>query len=139
MNRETVANYLGVALGSGLGTGARYLVSLISLSVFGPAFPWGTLAVNLVGSALIAWFATRASALQSSWIARWQPFLIAGFCGGFTTFSLFSLETLQLWQQSNGLTALVYAVGSPLLWLAAAWAGQRLARRQMTSTRLGES
>ncbi|CAM3901986.1 fluoride efflux transporter CrcB [Vreelandella rituensis] len=121
--------YLAAGLGSALGTASRYLVSIVSLNLFGAYFPWGTLGVNLLGSALIAGVVTAAAHRQGL-LARWQPFLVAGFCGGFTTFSLFSLEVFVLWQGDDAFLAVIYALGSPLLWLGAAWCGQRLAKRQ---------
>lgn len=121
-------SYVAVGLGSALGTTLRYLVSVGSLAMLGPVFPWGTLAVNLLGSWLIAAFATLASLRSGGWAARWQPFLVAGFCGGFTTFSLFSLETLHLLDSGRPGLALVYFLLSVPLWLAAAWLGNRFVR-----------
>ncbi|WP_227842246.1 fluoride efflux transporter FluC [Vreelandella zhuhanensis] len=126
--RREVMIYLAVGLGSALGTGSRYLVSIVSLNLFGAYFPWGTLGVNLLGSALIAGVVTAA--YSQGFLTRWQPFLVAGFCGGFTTFSLFSLEVFVLWQGDDAFLAVIYALGSPFLWLGAAWCGQRLAKRQ---------
>ncbi|RTR05524.1 fluoride efflux transporter FluC [Halomonas nitroreducens] len=120
--------YLAVGLGSGLGAVLRYLVSLGMLQWLGSAFLWGTLAVNLAGSWLIAAFVARASHRITGRAARWQPFLVAGFCGGFTTFSLFGLETLHLLEASQPWLALTYGLGSVPLWLAAAWLGQRAGR-----------
>lgn len=117
--------YLVVGLGSALGSALRYLVSLASLAMFGPLFPWGTLLVNVIGSWLIGWLAT---VISSGRLARWQPFLITGFCGGFTTFSLFSLETLHLITLGRPWLALAYVVVSVPLWLLAAWHGQKMAR-----------
>nr|WP_317615363.1 CrcB family protein [Halomonas elongata] len=95
------------------------------LGALGSAFVWGTLIVNLFGSWLIAAFAARASQRISGHAARWQPFLVAGFCGGFTTFSLFGLETFHLLNTGHPWLALAYGVGSVPLWLGAAWLGQR--------------
>lgn len=121
--------YVAVGLGSGLGAVLRHLVSLGMLQWLGSTFLWGTLVVNLAGSWLIAAFATHAAHRITGRVARWQPFLVAGFCGGFTTFSLFSLETLILLQQDRPGLALFYGAGSVPLWLAAAWLGQRAGRR----------
>ncbi|ERS92113.1 MULTISPECIES: fluoride efflux transporter FluC [unclassified Halomonas] len=122
--------YAAVGLGSGLGSLSRHQLGLWLAT---PGFPWATLAVNLLGSALIALFAAWAVHREHGWVARWQPFLVAGFCGGFTTFSLFGLETLQLLAQARPGLALTYLLVSLGLWLAAAWlgywAGHRLAAR----------
>nr|WP_289072608.1 fluoride efflux transporter CrcB [uncultured Halomonas sp.] len=119
--------YLAVGLGSALGSVLRYGVSLASMAVLGSHFPWGTLLVNALGSCLIGWLAATASRLPRGALARQQPLWVAGFCGGFTTFSLFSLETLHLTQQGSLGLALFYAVGSLPLCVAAAWIGERLA------------
>jgi len=120
--------YGAVGLGSALGATLRYLVSL---ALAGPSFPWATLAVNGLGAWLIVGFATYAARRPCGRIARWQPFLVGGFCGGFTTFSLFGLDTLALVHQGHHAAALGYVVASLGVWLGAAWAGyhggQRLA------------
>lgn len=119
--------YLAVGLGSALGSVLRYGVSLASMAVLGGHFPWGTLLVNVLGSCLIGWLAATTTRLPRSALARQQPLLMAGFCGGFTTFSLFSLETLHLAQQGSLGLALLYGIGSLPLCVAAAWMGERLA------------
>lgn len=118
--------YAAVGLGSGLGSTLRYLVSL---ALAGPAFPWATLVVNGLGSWLIVGFAAYAARRTHGRVARWQPFLVGGFCGGFTTFSLFGLETLLLWQAGRPWLALGYVLASVPLWLAGAWLGHRLGKR----------
>jgi len=119
--------YLAIGLGSALGSVLRYGVSLASMAVLGGHFPWGTLLVNVLGSCLIGWLAATTTRLPRSALARQQPLLMAGFCGGFTTFSLFSLETLHLAQQGSLGLALLYGIGSLPLCVAAAWMGERLA------------
>ncbi|MDR5866367.1 fluoride efflux transporter FluC [Halomonas koreensis] len=120
--------YLAVGLGSGLGAALRHLVAQGLFHWLGGAFLWGALAVNLLGSWLIAAFAARAAHRLAGRAARWQPFLVAGFCGGFTTFSLFGLETLYLLETGRPALALTYGLGNVPLWLAAAWWGQRAGR-----------
>lgn len=84
-----------VCLGSALGGGARYLISLGALRLLGPAFPYGTLAVNLIGSFLIS--AIMYVALTTTWISPgMRLFLTTGVMGGFTTYSAFNYETLAL-------------------------------------------
>ncbi|MEQ6917980.1 CrcB family protein [Halomonas sp. SSM6] len=118
--------YGAVGLGSALGASLRYLVAL---ALAGPAFPWATLAVNGLGSWLIAGFAAYAAHRTSGRVARWQPFLVGGFCGGFTTFSLFGLETLELLEAGRPWMSLGYVLVSVPLWLAAAWLGHRAGKR----------
>ncbi|HXZ86528.1 MAG TPA: CrcB family protein [Myxococcota bacterium] len=82
-----------VCLGSALGGGARYLVSLAALNLLGASFPWGTLAVNVVGSFLISFI--MHVALETTLIApSLRIFLTTGIMGGLTTYSTFNFETL---------------------------------------------
>lgn len=119
--------YLAVGIGSGTGSALRFGISLASISAIGGYYPWGTLLVNVLGSGIIGWIAATVAYFPKGRLAAWQPLLVAGFCGGFTTFSLFSLETLHLVQQGlHGLALLYIAVSLPL-WLFAAWLGGRLA------------
>jgi fluoride exporter len=101
-----------VALGGAAGSVLRYVVSHAGLVLFGAGFPWGTLAVNIIGSALIGVF----GALGISGEAR--LLLVTGLLGGFTTFSAFSLETGVLWERAPWL-AVVYVAASVLGGLAA--------------------
>ena len=121
---------LAVGLGAMLGSIARSLVSVGLLHLFGPGFGWGTLVVNVAGSLLIGLYATLTEPdgrLFASPARR--QFVLSGFCGGFTTFSIFSLETLLLVErQAFGLAA-INVVGSTGLWLLAVWAGYRLGVR----------
>jgi CrcB protein len=118
--------YAAVGLGSALGAVLRYLVGL---ALAGPAFPWATLLVNGLGSWLIAGLAAFAAHRVHGRVARWETFLVAGFCGGFTTFSLFGLETLQLLQAGRPWLSLGYVLASVSLWLVAAWLGHRTGQR----------
>ena len=122
--------YLAVGLGGMLGSVARALVSLGLLALAGPAFPWGTLAVNVAGSFLIGLYAATSEpgGRFAAPEARRQ-FVLAGFCGGFTTFSIFSLETLLMLERGAAGLALANLAGSLILWLAAVWAGWHLGQR----------
>lgn len=120
--------YLAVAAGSALGGTARWLVAELLATPAG-GVPWATIGVNVVGSFLIGAYAAR-TAPGGPWThgARTRLFFMTGFCGGFTTFSMFSLETLSMLRASDWGLAAAYALGSPLAWLGAAWAGYALAR-----------
>lgn len=120
--------YAAVGLGSALGAVARFLCSYWLLALLGPAFPWGTLAVNGLGSFLIGLYATVSGPggrLRASPVQR--QFMIPGFCGGFTTFSIFSLETLLFMERSEPALAALYVAASLAVWLIAVWLGYRLA------------
>lgn len=120
-----------VALGSGLGGLARWWVAVLLQSVAGAGTAWtplgATLAVNVTGSLLIGWFAGRVFArhARAPGPIR-QLFFMTGFCGGYTTFSIFSLDTLTLLQSGQVTLAASYVGLSLLGWLAAVWAGFRL-------------
>ena len=118
--------YLVVALGGMLGSVSRTLVSLALLQAMGPGFPFGTLAVNVAGSFLIGLYATvtePGGRVAASPTAR--QFVLAGFCGGFTTFSIFSLETVQAAMLGAVPLAAFNLVASVLLWLTGVWLGYR--------------
>jgi CrcB protein len=122
MQGVTLGALLLVALGGAAGSVLRYLVTMGCFALFGPNFPWGTLAVNILGSAAIG--AIAAVGLDG----HLRVLLVAGFLGGFTTFSAYSLETTLLWERSHAVAAL-YATLSVALSIAACLAGAWLARR----------
>ncbi len=110
-------NWLAVAIGGALGSMTRYGVALLLPTVVGK-FPWPTFIVNLLGSFLIgvAYVVIVEKQILSPEMRLW---LMTGFLGGFTTFSSFSLETLQLWQQGQVMQALIYVITSVVLCLIA--------------------
>ena len=116
-------------MGGFIGTGARYGLSGWVAQRFGETFPWGTLTVNVAGS-LAAGLAFFACGPDSPWIvsATTRQFLLAGILGGFTTFSSFSIETLNLLKDGQLAAFGVNVVGSLALGLVAAFAGDALAR-----------
>ncbi len=115
-------NWLLVFLGGGLGSVCRYALSRM-LPQVQPGFPWATLLANLAGCLLIGLLA-HSLAHDSAW--RWL--LVAGFCGGFTTFSTLSLECVQLWQAQQFATLALYLAASLILGLIAVAAGLMLGR-----------
>lgn len=118
---------LTVFLGAGLGGVLRWLVGLAALRAFGPAFPWGTLAVNVAGSFAMGLVATLVLARMPSETAR--LFLTTGLLGGFTTFSAFSLETALMIERRQFAMAGGYAAASVVLSIAALFVGLMVARR----------
>ena len=120
----SAASFLWVALGGALGSVSRYWLAAVVAGLTGPQFPWGTLLINVAGSFLIGWF--------GSWTGSHGPaevppdirlFVMVGICGGFTTFSSFSLQTLELMQAGEMVRAGGYIVGSVVLCLLGVWAG----------------
>jgi CrcB protein len=118
-----MTNLLLVALGGALGSVARFGLGIAGARLFGLAFPWGTLAVNVIGGLAMGLLAARVGPHQESL----RLLLGVGFLGGFTTFSAFSLETVRLMEQAPS-SALIYAGASLLLSVGACWAGLLLGR-----------
>lgn len=128
--RNRVALYAAIALGSAIGGVLRALVSLAALASLGPGFPWGTLIVNVVGSFVIGFFATLSGPGGRIFPdTQTRQFVMTGICGGFTTFSMFSLETLTLAQTGRWTLAGANVAVSIIAWLAAVVLGHRLATR----------
>jgi fluoride exporter len=123
-----MVRFLWICLGGALGTGARYLVSGWTLQALGSAFPWGTLAVNLAGSFLLA--GLMALGVESSLFSPTLRLALAtGVMGGFTTYSTFSYETMRSLQEGAWGTALVNVLVTVVGCLAACWLGWVVARR----------
>ena len=121
--------YLWIALGSALGGVARYWLSGVVARRFGESFPVGTLIVNVTGSAVIGFVATLSDPggrLLMRVTAR--QFVMLGVLGGYTTFSSFSLQTLNLARDGEWVYASANVVLSVILCLLAVWLGQVVAR-----------
>lgn len=122
--------YLAVALGAGLGSAARAAVSLALAPAHMSGFPWDSLLANAAGSFLIGLYAGLVGPdgrLIAS--ARTRHFVMTGVCGGFTSFSVFSLESFRLLEQGAlGLAGMTVA-GSVLSWMLCVWLGWILAQR----------
>jgi fluoride exporter len=128
--RDRVALYAAVIAGSVIGAVLRATASLALPAVLGTGFPWGTLFVNITGSFVIGFYATLTGP-DGRMLAgpRQRQFVMTGICGGYTTFSMFSLETLRLWQSGHPTAAGLNVVISIVTWLAAVWLGHSLAAR----------
>ncbi|RWB28504.1 MAG: fluoride efflux transporter CrcB [Mesorhizobium sp.] len=127
---EAVRIYATVAAGSMIGGVLRALASLTSTALWGNGFPFGTLLVNIVGSFLIGFYATLTAPDGRVFASPLQrQFFMTGFCGGLTTFSAFSLETLTLAQSGKLMAAALNIAISVVTWLAAVWLGHILAVR----------
>lgn len=110
-DRAMVGTLLQVALGGALGATARYLTGLAALRLLGPGFPWGTLTVNILGSALMGAFVALAA---QRGLTHLSPLVMTGFLGGFTTFSAFSLDVVSMLERDALGPATAYVTASVL-------------------------
>jgi CrcB protein len=125
---DRVRLVLYVAVGGAVGTLARYGLSFFVQSRAGSAFPFGTLLINITGSTLLG-FLMRYGLEGTIATPEVRLLLTTGFCGGYTTFSTFSLETFRLFHGGMKYTALAYIAASVVCWLASVWAGHMMATR----------
>lgn len=116
-----------VALGGGLGAALRHLTNLAALRLMGPGFPFGTLAVNIIGCFAMGVLA-EILARRFGASAEWRLFLATGILGGYTTFSAFSLDVATLWMRGAMAAALGYVAASVLVSILALCAGLALGR-----------
>ena len=116
--------YVWVAIGSALGGMARYWCSGFVAGLFGEWFPWGTLIVNVTGCFVIGIFNTLTGP-DGLWLAppNVRLFVMVGICGGYTTFSSFSLEWLNLTRGGEWLPAGSYILASVIFCLVGVWLG----------------
>jgi CrcB protein len=120
--------YIWIAVGSALGGMSRYFCSGLTARLIGETFPWGTFIVNVVGSFIIGFFATLTGPdgrIYMSSAAR--QFVMTGFCGGYTTFSSFSLQTLNLINDGEWFRAGANIGVSVICCMIAVWAGYLVA------------
>jgi CrcB protein len=116
--------YLLVAVGGAIGSVARAWVSVMAVRLVGASFPWGTMVINIVGSMVIGIVAATAlSPTRTIFTQEVRIFLMVGFCGGFTTFSSFSLQTFELLREGRPAVAFANVALSVLLCLLATTAG----------------
>lgn len=116
-----------IGIGGGIGSILRYFTTVYVMKNISGLYPWGTFAVNILGCLLIGillGFFER-SALANPDL---KFLFITGFCGGYTTFSTFATENVNLFQSGNTLTAFAYIAASVLVSLLAVWAGMYFTR-----------
>jgi fluoride exporter len=122
-----VREFLVISLGAVFGANLRYWMSRSAARMLGPVFPYGTLAINVLGSFVvgffIAWTAERVLVDP-----RWRLFVVVGFCGGFTTFSSYAYETIAYFEQGQWMLLATTVLTNNLLSLGAALGGVALAR-----------
>ena len=117
-------NYLWIGIGSALGGIARFWLSGVIARQFGETFPWGTLIVNVTGSFIIGFFATLTDPGGRYLVpASFRQFFMIGICGGYTTFSSFSLQTLNLARGGEWLYAGANSLLSFVCCMVAVWLG----------------
>jgi fluoride exporter len=125
---NTAILYACVGCGGMLGSLARYLASMLIPAAIG--FPWATLFVNITGSFIIGFYSTLSGPDGRLFAStRQRQFVMTGFCGGYTTFSAFSLETFGLLHGGMTRMASSYIAVSVASWLVAVWLGHMLASR----------
>ena len=116
-----------VGIGGMIGSVCRFLSYALAAHFLPFAFPFGTLAVNILGSLVMG--AAFGLSERLAWIDQdWRMFLTAGFCGGFTTFSAFAFENVELLIDKHYTTFAAYSIASFALCLAAAFVGLVITR-----------
>jgi CrcB protein len=127
MSNEMI-RYVWVSIGGALGTAARYWFSGLVANHFGETFPWGTMFINISGSFVIGFFATITGPDGRIFAStEMRQFVMIGLCGGYTTFSSFSLQTLNLVRDGEMAWALANIGLSVVLCLVAVWIGHVVA------------
>ena len=116
---------LFVAAGGAIGAALRYLTNVGVMRLLGPGFPFGTVAVNVLGSFLMGLLVVVLAAKGGN---KFAPFMMTGVLGGFTTFSAFSLDAMTLWERGAILHAAFYVAGTVIVGIAALVAGMAFGR-----------
>jgi CrcB protein len=122
-----VKDFLAISVAAIFGANLRYLLGRLSVKHFGLGFPYGTLAINIIGSFIVGLFViwTTERVLIDS---RWRLLVVVGFCGSFTTFSSYAYESMSFLEHGQWGMMLLNILGNNLLCLCAALAGMALAR-----------
>ena len=116
-----------VALGSAIGGVGRYALQVFISKSYPVSFPFGTLTVNIIGCFCIGLFLSIAEK-ENIFSNDTRLFLTTGFCGGFTTFSTFALENVNLLRNNGFLYAILYILASVVLGILAVFAGMQLVK-----------
>jgi CrcB protein len=119
--------YLVVFIGGGIGAALRHGVNRAALAWLGPAFPWGTLIVNILGGLAMGLLA-ELFLVKGGGSQEWRLYLTTGILGGFTTFSAFSLDAALMWERGEHAVLAAYVAGSVVLSIAALFAGMAAVR-----------
>lgn len=119
--------FWAIAMGAAAGGVSRFYLGSAIQQRLGTSFPWGTLAINITGSLLLG-FLIRYAMATPAISMEVRAMLTIGFCGGYTTFSSYSYETLVLLEEGQFGRAALYSMGSVMLALFATFAGFMLAR-----------
>ena len=122
----SLAHWLALGAAGAAGTLARAALTDLAVRLFGTGFPWGTLAVNVVGAAAFGGL-VAAGRTRLGLPAAVEGALLVGLLGGFTTFSSYAFQAVELWMAGRHATAAAYVLASNALGLAAVWGGMRLA------------
>ncbi len=124
---RSVKDFLAISAAAIVGANLRYLVSRLAAKEFGPIFPYGTLAINIVGSFIVGFFVIWTSE-RLLVDPRWRLLVVVGFCGSFTTFSSYAFESMSFFEQGQWGLLLANVLANNLLCLAGAIAGMAVAR-----------
>ncbi|MEN2711698.1 fluoride efflux transporter CrcB [Sphingomonas sp. NPDC092331] len=116
-----------VMLGGAFGSGARFLTGKLTLAWFGPNYPWGTLAVNLIGGFLMGVFVGTLAKLGQGG-EQWRLLIAVGVLGGYTTFSAFTLDLMNMIQRGDYGMGLAYVLASVVGSAVALFAGLSILR-----------
>ena len=120
-------DFLAISVAAIFGANLRYLISRLAAREFGPIFPYGTLAINIVGSFIVGFFVIWTSE-RVLLDPRWRLLVVVGFCGSFTTFSSYAFESMAFFEQGQWALMLANIFSNNLLCLGGVLAGIALAR-----------
>lgn len=120
-------DFLAISVAASAGANLRYLLNRLAAREFGAVFPYGTLAINIVGSFIVGFFVIWTSE-RVLIDPRWRLLVVVGFCGSFTTFSSYAFESMSFFEQGQWGLMLTHVLSNNLLCLGGALAGMALAR-----------